>query len=77
MLALHIGKGFVPFLLALVLPGRRGCVGVGVGREVLANAHRDIDREADSLTPKGISTEKQLHPRIWRDIDREAGISSN
>ena len=47
MLALHIGKGFVPFLLALVLPGRRGCVGVGVGREVLANAHRDIDRERE------------------------------
>ena len=69
MLALLIGKGFVPLLLALVLPGRSDCVGVGARPQ-------SPSRTPNSLTT-GISTEKRLRPRVWRDIDREAGISSH
>ena len=65
MLALHIGKGFVPLLFARVLPRRSACVGVGARPQ------------SPSRTPNGISTEKRLRPRVWRDIDREAGISSH
>ena len=60
MLALHIGKGFVPLLLALVLPGRSDCVGVGAVHRVPREGPMGYRQRSGYAPGYGvISTEKQ------------------